>query len=302
MLVSMVGAMNIKMRSSSNRANKLLGADWLKHSFSIWRDLDKTPEEKKISSLHPAIFSIAVVKKLIECYVPDNGKKILDCFAGTGSTLVAAHQSGLRGIGIDISKEYKDIFLQRVNFSRGMQKNLKYLVGDARTVLTEIKKNSIDFCVTSPPYWDILNRVRSADKKKITNYSDKPEDLGNVSDYKVFLEIFLEISQKVFDTLKDRSYFVVNVMDLRKGANFYPLHMDIAMTIKKAGFSLEDIIVWDRQKEYNNSRPLGYPYKFIINKVHEYFLVFRKNTSGNVQKSTTLTKGDQNERNKKKYS
>ncbi len=272
----MVGVMSTKVHNNSNRANKLSGAVWLKNSFSVWRDLDKTPEEKKISSLHPAVFSVAAVKKLIECYVPENGKKILDCFAGTGSALVAAHESGLQGIGIDISKEYKDIFYQRVDFFGDKPKNLEYLVGDARTMLTKIKKNSIDFCVTSPPYWDILNRVRSVDKKKSVNYSDKHEDLGNISDYKVFLETILDISRKVLDTLKNRSYFVINVMDIRKGADFYPFHMDIATVIKKAGFSFEDIIIWDRQKEYNNSRPLGYPYKFIINKVHEYFLVFRK--------------------------
>ena len=293
MMVLMVGAMITKARSYSNRANKLSGAVWLKNSFSVWRDLDKKPEEKKVSSLHPAIFSIAAVKKLMECYVPENGKKILDCFAGTGSALVAAHESGLQGIGIDINKKYKDVFCQRIDFSGGMPKGLEYLVGDARTILTKIEKNSIDFCVTSPPYWDILNRVRSADKKKSVNYSDKQEDLGNVSDYKVFLEIFFDISQKVLDTLKNRSYFIVNVMDLRKGADFYPFHMDIAMVVKKAGFSFEDIIIWDRQKEYNNSRPLGYPCKFIINKVHEYFLVFRKNASGSIQNSDHLDqKGD----------
>jgi hypothetical protein len=35
-------------------------------------------------------------------------------------------------------------------------------------------------------------------------------------------------------------------------------------------------MIWDRQKEYNNMRPLGYPYSFIVNKVHEYILIFKK--------------------------
>ena len=66
-------------------------------------------------------------------------------------------------------------------------------------------------------------------------------------------------------------------MDIRKKNIFYPLHSDIAMEMQKIGFIYDDIIIWDRQHEYNNMRPLGYPYKFRINKVHEYILIFIKN-------------------------
>jgi hypothetical protein len=41
-------------------------------------------------------------------------------------------------------------------------------------------------------------------------------------------------------------------------------------------YEMKDIIIWDRQKEYNNMRPLGYPYSFVVNKVHEYILLFEK--------------------------
>ncbi len=45
---------------------------------------------------------------------------------------------------------------------------------------------------------------------------------------------------------------------------------------KELGFEFEDIIIWDRQHEYNNMKPLGYPYIFRVNKVHEYVLIFKK--------------------------
>ena len=41
-------------------------------------------------------------------------------------------------------------------------------------------------------------------------------------------------------------------------------------------YIFDDIIIWDRQQDYNNMRPLGYPYKYRINKVHEYILIFIK--------------------------
>jgi hypothetical protein len=34
--------------------------------------------------------------------------------------------------------------------------------------------------------------------------------------------------------------------------------------------------VWNRQAEYNNLRPLGYPAVFRVNKVHEYLLIMQK--------------------------
>ena len=65
-------------------------------------------------------------------------------------------------------------------------------------------------------------------------------------------------------------------MDIRKKSDFYPLHSDLATELKKHGYIFDDIIIWDRQQDYNNMRPLGYPYKFRINKVHEYILIFIK--------------------------
>jgi hypothetical protein len=66
-------------------------------------------------------------------------------------------------------------------------------------------------------------------------------------------------------------------MDIRQGSQFIPFHLNMVDMMAKIGFILEDIIIWDRRREYSNLRPLGYPYVFIVNKVHEYILIFRKN-------------------------
>ena len=117
---------------------------------------------------------------------------------------------------------------------------------------------------------------RSADRKKIVNYSDKENDLGNIDDYHNFIKSLGTIFEKVNRCLKSGSYCIINVMDIRKKSNFYPLHMDLTIELQKKSYTLDDIIIWDRQSDYNNMRPLGYPYKFRINKVHEYILIFFK--------------------------
>ena len=65
-------------------------------------------------------------------------------------------------------------------------------------------------------------------------------------------------------------------MDLRKKDKFFPFHFDTIQFMTDIGFTLDDIINWDRRQEYNNLRPLGYPYVFRINKIHEFILIFKK--------------------------
>ena len=267
----------VKPKKTVNKTNNLSGKEWLQNSFSIWRELGKTEEEKKLK--HPAIFTVKLASKLIDTFCKPNGGKILDPFAGSGTTLIAGLLKDKEVIGFDLSEKFKDLFIKRATRSYNFNEyNLEnsYIIKDSRFLSQQVAKNSIDLCITSPPYWDVLNRRRTADYKNNVNYSDQNEDLGNIEDYNEFLQSLKDVTQEVFKSLKPKGYFILNVMDLRKKSNFYPLHMDASILAKEIGFSLEDIIIWDRQNEYNNMRPLGYPYKFIVNKVHEYLLILRK--------------------------
>lgn len=267
----------VQPKKTVNKTNNLTGKEWLQNSFSIWRDLGKTDEERKMK--HPAIFTVKLVSKLIDTFCKPNGGVILDPFAGSGTALIAGLLKEKEVIGFDLSDKFKELFINRATNSYkfnpyGLAD--KYYVENSKNISKKVKENSVDLCITSPPYWDILNRKRTADSKTNVNYSDKKEDIGNIKDYNEFLEALKQISNEVYKVLKPKGYFIMNVMDLRKQSNFYPLHIDASNIAKEIGFSFEDIIIWDRQPEYNNMRPLGYPYKFIVNKVHEYLLILRK--------------------------
>lgn len=264
-------------KKTTNITNSLSGKEWLQNSFSIWRDLVKNDEERKLK--HPATFSLKLVSKIIDTFCKPNGGLVLDCFAGSGSTLIAGLLKNKDVIGVDLNKNYKDLFIKRALYNYNIPDNglrNKYLVEDSRKLSLLIEPNSVDLCITSPPYWDILNRLRTADNKTNISYSDSSNDIGNVGDYEEFLNSLLDIINEVNIVLKPKCYFILNVMDLRKKDKFFPLHIDIINKMKDSNFSLEDIIIWDRQIDYNNMKPLGYPFKFIINKVHEYLLIFRK--------------------------
>lgn len=257
------------MASERKHCNGLTGKEWLQNSFSIWRDLSKTPEEKAFK--HPASYPVSLCEKLIRTFTVKDCN-VLDPFDGVGSTMAACHNLKCRGTGIDLSQEFSDIAKERIEGDA----NINIIVGDSFVELDKLEANSFDLCVTSPPYWDILNMKRSVDKKKSVNYSDKENDMGNVSDYYDFIKRLGDLFEKVNRCLKFGGYCLVNVMDIRKKSKFYPLHSDLAAEMQCRGYIFDDIIIWDRQNDYNNMRPLGYPSKFRVNKVHEYILIFIK--------------------------
>ena len=252
------------------KCNNLTGKEWLLNSFSIWRGLTKTAEEKAFK--HPASYPVSLCEKLLLTFskVPC---RVLDPFNGIGSTTVAAENLKCKALGIDLSSEFCCIARERRMTNA---ESIQIINGDSFTELRRLQPNSFDVCITSPPYWDILNMKRSADKKESVSYSENTNDVGNIADYEKFIEALLHLFIEVNRVLKPGSYCIVNVMDLRKKNRFYPLHSDLATAMQRIGFIYDDLIIWYRKADYNNMRPIGYPTKFRVNKVHEYLLIFIK--------------------------
>jgi DNA modification methylase len=156
------------------------------------------------------------------------------------------------------------------------QQSFEIFNRDANEIANVLPEESIDLCITSPPYWDILLQKRTADYKDIRNYGDKVGDLGLIRDYNKFIDALSNVFSGVYKVVKSGKYVIINVMDLRKKDQFFPFHMDIALMMRNIGFILDDIIIWDRRQEYNNLRSLGYPAVFRLNKTHEFLMIFKK--------------------------
>ncbi len=266
-----------KIFKGKKRANSLDGKTWIRYSISVWNDLQKSSRERALR--HPALFPARLAERIVETFSRKD-ELILDPFMGSGSTLIGAGRLGRRAIGLEISGEYLDIFRKRLEEEVITRSHIQAFQDDARRLGKYVAPGTLDLCLTSPPYWNILKEKRTADHKPTRYYGDSSSDLGNIADYPLFLETVKEIFLQVFQSLKDGGYCIVILMDVRKKDKFYPLHMDLAAEMVSLGFLLDDIIIWDRRAEYNRLRPLGYPYVFRINKVHEYILIFRKPVTG----------------------
>ena len=270
-----------KLPSFENRANELNGKDWLSNSISVWDDIRKSAEERKLK--HPAMFPAALAKRLIECFTNDSQDIILDPFAGVGSTLIAAKELNKDAIGVELSQDFAEIAINRIenigqqlSLFDDVESNIDVYVGDSRDLQKYVKPNSVDMVVTSPPYWDILLEKRPLYPKENANYGDTKEDLGKISDYQDFLAELKTVFEQVYQVMKIDSYCCIVLRDLYKGKDFYPFHIDTSQFMQDIGFTLISMFIWDRRLDYNYRTTLGYPSTFYINTIHEFILIFRK--------------------------
>ena len=75
------------------------------NAFSATRDADL--------AMHPTVKPVALVADAILDCSTRRGI-VLDAFAGSGTTLVAAHKSGRRGYAIELDPLYCDVTLKRL--------------------------------------------------------------------------------------------------------------------------------------------------------------------------------------------
>jgi len=268
--------------------NALDGKRWIQNSISVWSDIRKSTEEVRLK--HPAIFPEMLVERLVETFLPLKGEVILDPFAGSGSTIVTTEKMGKTGVGVELSEEYAALGNQRLKEVAALaaaqeesapaaeQSVVKSSIhhGSALELSEWVSPESVDLCITSPPYWNVLNQRRSADHKAVRHYGNHEQDLGVVEDYQEFLTELTQVFEQVLTALRPGGYCCVVVMDLRKKSQFFPFHSDLATKLQQIGFIYDDLIIWNRQSEYNNLRPLGFPSVFRVNKVHEFILLMQK--------------------------
>lgn len=86
---------------------------FLEATVSIW---DILPESARRVG-HPAPFPVELPRRLIELYT-FAGDLVLDPFVGSGSTAVAAVETGRHFVGFDLSAEYLEIAERRIHEGR----------------------------------------------------------------------------------------------------------------------------------------------------------------------------------------
>ena len=159
--------------------------------------------------------------------------------------------------------------------------DIRYEIGDCKTLIKKISDCSVQLIVTSPPYWNAKNYGSVNQIGFNQSYSDYLSNLNEVwkecervlsPNGKICVNIQpLPVSKE--DTNLDRSS-IQNIM------------CDVEMFMRGIGLSLSNIIIWDKRK-YNNQKIFGsypYPPNMYSHISFEYIYVFRK--EGETQKKS----------------
>lgn len=267
-----------------NVLNNLTSTEWIPETISVWtqRGLGAGHADAQIERQHPAPFSFTDVARLIR-FFSKPGDLVLDPFAGIGSTLKACALEGRRGVGIELNPRYAQLTRERLKreviMDTGSIAEQNVREGDARIVLQTFDYESVDFIVTSPPYWNILHKEdhKVKQERKVheldTRYSDDPRDLGNVKDYEAFLRELTSILAQCGTVLKRKKYMAIIVSDFRDKSKFIMFHADLAQSLEQHNFGLRGIkVLYQRHKRIF---PYGYPYAYVPNIHHQYILILQ---------------------------
>jgi DNA modification methylase len=263
-----------------NKLNNLTGTDWLKSTKSFW--YSQKCKEDKFSFQHPAPFLIKDIEKLILMFTK-KGMAVLDPFCGVGTTIVACGNTKRKGIGIDLSKKYCKLAEKRLKELKIVNKK-QIICGDSLIEVAKLNKK-IDYCVTSPPYHNILKNNgqglreekqdhRNGSRMGIEFYSNDRRDLGNQKSYDDFLNLFGKIMKEVFLKLKDGKYTSIIISDFTVNKKEVCVQADIVRTMTDIGFDFVGTIalLQDNKPLY----PFGYPFAFKINHQHQNIINFKK--------------------------
>jgi len=269
--------------SLKNKLNDLTGKEWIKFTKSWF--IHTPPRRNEVELMHPAKYPEGLVEDFIRFFTKKDDW-VLDPFLGTGSTLVAAGNAERNGIGIELQKNYFNTSKSRIKKLKSNNKLLPIL-GSSNDLEKHITKNKLDnrkfdYVITSPPYWNQLERdsVRQKKRKELaldTKYSSNTEDIGNIKSYEEFIEAQAKIFDIVYEFTKNLGYLTIITNNVFCNGRVYPLAFDTASSLTKRGkksWILKDEKIWLQNDK--KLIALGVNNAWVGNRHHQYCLIFRK--------------------------
>lgn len=266
--------------------NCLPAKEWIKNQLGVWRF---AYEERDIRDkrIHPATFPIALSKKIIELFT-HKGELVLDPFVGSGTTLVAAKDTGRNAVGFDLHKRYIELCEERLKIKEpslfeAEEARQVAVQDDARNIRNYLDPETISLVWTSPPYSNLLNRSRKNKSRRerdnyqlgqIEQYSQDSRDLGTMP-----LELYTKAMGEIFESflplLRPKAHCVINVPDMWWENKRITIHVSLINELRERGFELRNILIWDRTNIVNRIGIFGWPSNYITMGVtFEYLLDF----------------------------
>ena len=151
-----------------------------------------------------------------------------------------------------------------------MAENGIFICGDSREIEEHFQHESIDFVVTSPPYWAIRDY----------GYENQ---IGFEQSYDDYLDDLRRVFAGCFKLMKDERWIAINVGTVvsKEGMKF--LSGDVVRICEEIGFIFRKDIIWYKPRGQTKWQRGGtqfttnpYPRHFNTNINHEFILLFTK--------------------------
>lgn len=205
-------------------------------------------------------------------------------FGGSGTTLVAASDCNRNGLAFDLQQKYVDLANSRASQGNLLNQCKQIAINDdARNIDQYVASDSVSLIWTSPPYANLLNRVRKNKSRRdrdneqlgrVEQYSQDPRDLGTMA-IESYAEAMGDIFERLLPLLKPKGHCVINVPDMWWENQRITIHVSLIEEMRRRGYELRNIIIWDRTNLVNAIGIFGWPSNYITMGVtFEYLLDF----------------------------
>jgi hypothetical protein len=264
-----------------NLLNDLTVKEWTKARKS-WFIQDGVEPEWNTKKKHPATYPSAVASRFIEFFTR-RGQTVLDPFAGSGSTIIAARQLGRKAIGIELYQHNIDIAVTILDIYYPLLGG-EFIVGDCLTAMKSLmtRERMVDYIIFSPPYSDTLHKssggATTRHKERMeegldTEYGDDERDLGNMTPDE-WLDAMVEVAKLGYDLVPPGRYMTIIIQNEVR-VEFVPLAWRLALAIdEQTDWVLKPEQIWCQDNKALT--PTGHPKTFLTANHHHYCLHFWK--------------------------
>lgn len=260
----------LDVTAEQKELSRLSKEEWREYTKTVWAIANVADAQ------HPAVFPEEIPRRLAKLF-SFHRERVLDPFAGVGTTARAALELGRRALCIEQEPDYVERIWADCEPIEGARESLDVMLGDARD-LAGVGDDSIGLAVTSPPYWN------KAD------YGSGDANLGNIESYPGFIRALRPAFEEVYRVLAPGRKFCVVTANVNQhtdhGLLTFPLATDLVVLLREVGFVLINELIWSKDKtggkwgSWGTQRPIfgSYPYppNFLFKNVHEYIIVVAK--------------------------
>lgn len=152
--------------------------------------------------------------------------------------------------------------------------HVKILNKDSRKLSNFVEKDSVDFIVFSPPYWNLRD------------YGYK-EQIGLKDNYQEYLKNMKKVFTECYKVLKYGRFMAINIGTVvsKEGMKF--VVGDFVKDAESVGFTFRKDVIWHKprgrtkwQRGATQFSQNPYPLMFNTNINHEYIIIFQKGSNG----------------------